>query len=92
MAPPIGYASRYLYANELGLAPVPNKPEEIREVVTEMLGRFDGVLSYTDEDQALQFAFDAVAETNRCIGNARVGRDFLQRHRALLPRGRQDAF
>jgi len=84
MAPPIGYALRYVHAEKFGVAPVANTAEEIREVVSEMLDRFDGKLSYTDTDQARQSAFDAVAETNLCIGNARAGRDFLRRYSGLL--------
>jgi len=66
------------------LVSVPNTPEEIREVVSEMLDRLDGNLSYTEADEALQSAFDAVAETNLSIGNARAGRDFLRRNSRLL--------
>ena len=84
MAPPIGYAPHYVLAKTLGLQSVPNTSEEICQVVTEMLDRLDGSLSYTQEDEALQSAFDAVADTNVCIGNARAGRDFLRQHRALL--------
>jgi putative glycosyltransferase (TIGR04372 family) len=84
MAPPIGYAPRYVHAEELGLAPVSNTPEEIREVVSEMLDRLDGTLFYTEQDEVLQSAFDAVAETNLSIGNARAGRDFLRRYSRLL--------
>jgi putative glycosyltransferase (TIGR04372 family) len=91
MAPPIGYAPGYVHAEELGLAQVPNTPEEIREVVIEMLDRLDGTLSYTEMDQALQSAFDAVAETNLCIGNARAGRAFLRRYRNLLTGAAQHA-
>jgi len=91
MAPPIGYAPRYALAEELGLAPVPNTPEEIREVVSEMLDRLDGTLSYTEMDEALQSAFDAVAETNLCIGNARAGRAFLRRYTRLLTGAGQHA-
>ena len=84
MAPPIGYALRYVNADELGLAEDQNTPEEIYEVVSEMLDLFDGTLSYTEKDEALQSVFDTVAETNFCIGNARAGRAFLKRHRHLL--------
>ena len=90
MAPPVGYALQYVHAEKLGLAPVPNTPEEIREVVTEMLDHLDGALSYTDADEVLQSAFDAVAETNLCIGGARAGRAFLRRHRHLLIGAGQD--
>jgi putative glycosyltransferase (TIGR04372 family) len=84
MAPPVGFAPQYAYAANLGLAAAPNTAEEIREVVIEMLDRLDGKLTYTERDEALQSAFDTVAETNLCIGNARAGRGFLQRHAKLL--------
>jgi len=84
MAPPLGYAPRYVLADALGLAPIPNTSEEIREVVSEMLDRADGALCYSRQDEALQSAFDAVAETNLCIGNARIGRAFLRKYRRLL--------
>jgi len=91
MAPPVGYALHYAHADELALTQEPNTPEEIHEVISEMLDRFDGTLSYTEKDEALQSAFDAVAETNLCIGNARLGRAFLQRYRYLLNGAGQDA-
>jgi putative glycosyltransferase (TIGR04372 family) len=84
MAPPIGYAPRYVHAEELGVAPVPNTSEEVREAVSEMLNRLDGTLSYTEMDDALQSAFEVVAETNLSIGNARIGSAFLRRHSHLL--------
>jgi len=84
MAPPIGYAPHYVLAKTLGLQSIPNTADEICEVVTEMLERLDGRLTYTHDDEALQSTFDSVAETNVCIGNARPGRDFLRRHRTLL--------
>jgi putative glycosyltransferase (TIGR04372 family) len=91
MAPPVGYAPNYAHAAEFGIAPVPNTPEEIHEVVTEMLDRLDGRLAYSEQDEALQATFDAVAETNLCIGNARAGRDFLNRHAHLLANAAQHA-
>lgn len=84
MAPPVGYSVQYVRADELGLVLVPNTPEELREVVTEMLDRLDGELTYDEADEILLSAYDAVAETNLCIGNARPGRDFLRRYARLL--------
>jgi putative glycosyltransferase (TIGR04372 family) len=84
LAPPVGYAATYKPPDTLDLAPVFNSPEELREVVVEMLDRLDGRLRYTQEDEALQTTFDAVALASRCIGNARIGRDFLRRHADLL--------
>jgi putative glycosyltransferase (TIGR04372 family) len=84
MAPPLGQAVRYEHARELDLAAVPNTADEICEAVEEMLDRFDGARRDGERDEALQAAFDAVAETNRCFGAARIGRVFLRRHSSLL--------
>jgi putative glycosyltransferase (TIGR04372 family) len=84
MAPPLGHASRYEHAPALELAPVANTADEIREVVEEMLERFDGTPRYSEHDEVLQSAFDAVAQSNVCFGGARAGRGFLRRHSWLL--------
>jgi len=84
MAPPIGYAPRYMHAEAIGLRASPNTPDEIREVVEEMLERLDRTSSAAPEDEVLQSAFNAVAESNRCIGGARVGRLYLRRHKDRL--------
>lgn len=82
--PPIGYALHYVNATEMSLSAISNTPEEICEVVLELLDRIDNKLSYSSEDRSLQKTFEAVAETNFCFGNARMGRAFLQRHKNLL--------
>jgi putative glycosyltransferase (TIGR04372 family) len=84
VSPPIGYAVHYERAKEINLSAVPNTPDEIRDVVIELLDRLDGEISYSDEDHWLQQTFEAVAESNFCYGNARMGRDFLRRHKELL--------
>jgi putative glycosyltransferase (TIGR04372 family) len=84
MAPPLGYAPRYALADALCLESIPNTAEEIREVVIEMLDRTEGTLTYSREDEVLRSAFEAVADTNISLGNARLGRAFLQRYRHLL--------
>lgn len=84
MAPPIGYAPRYTHAEELDLSVIPNAPDEIAAVVIEVLDRFEGRLSYTEYDEALQSAFNVIADSNLCIGNARAGRAFLRQHSKLL--------
>ena len=84
VAPPLGFAAQYHHAREINLSAIPNTPDEIREVVIELLDRLDGKLSYSAEEQALQQTFNAVVETNFCYGNARIGGDFLRRHKHLL--------
>jgi putative glycosyltransferase (TIGR04372 family) len=84
VSPPLGYAAQYQHADEINLSIIPNTADEIRELVVELLDRLDGRLSYSEEDQSLQQTFEAVAETNFCYGNARIGRDFLSRRKNLL--------
>ncbi len=78
LAPPVGYAASSVEARSLTV--VPNTPEEIREVVVEMLDRLEGRPSARDEVAALQARFDDVASASRCIGNAQVGAAFLRRY------------
>lgn len=84
MAPPLGHAPRYERAQALKLNPVPNTADEIAEVVEEMLERFDGTLRYSERDETLQSAFDAVAQNSLCFGSARVGQAFLRRYASLV--------
>jgi putative glycosyltransferase (TIGR04372 family) len=84
LAPPLGVAVNYVDAKALNLLLVPNTPDELREIVSEMIDRFDGTIRYTDEDELLQQTFDVVANDNCCIGNAAIGRGFLRRHVDLL--------
>ena len=63
---------------------VDNSPDEIREVVGEMMDRLDGGLATGDADDALQRRFDDL-DTHDSYGvGGRVGRDFLRRHEALV--------
>jgi len=84
LSPPIGYAANCEHAQSLKV--VANSPAEICEVVVEMLDRLDGHINSTTSDEKLQTKFDQIAEANECIGNARVGTDFLRRHVARLER------
>lgn len=70
--------------SERDIDAVDNSPEEIRELVSEMLDRVEGRLHYTEEDEALQAQFRAQAVANGLVGFSRIGRDFLARYRHLL--------
>jgi putative glycosyltransferase (TIGR04372 family) len=69
-----------------GIVVVENSPEEIGDLVTEMLARIDGTLQYTKEDDRLQAAFHALIRPGHyCYGAAsRIGRDFLRKYSRLL--------
>jgi putative glycosyltransferase (TIGR04372 family) len=84
LAPPLGHVHAAPALRELGVSIRDNSAEDVRDVVLEMLDRLDGKAEYTDADRALQQRFGAVAEASRCFGNARIGRDFLRKHRELL--------
>jgi putative glycosyltransferase (TIGR04372 family) len=78
------YAGDFLAA--CGLEAVDNTPDELRELVAEMLDRLDGTAADTPADEARRAAFEALARAHGYRGVARVGRDFLRRHAGLLPR------
>jgi len=68
----------------LRIAVVDNSPDEIREVVLEMLDRLDGRLAYDAADDALQRRVDTLDGHDSYGVGGRVGRDFLRRHAALV--------
>ncbi len=78
LGPPVGYAASSVEARSL--VAVPNTPDEICEVVVEMLDRLDGQSDRGADVALLQARFDAVARASSCIGNAQVGAAFLRRH------------
>lgn len=89
--PPIGTFVSQFHYKEFGLEVRENTPEEIRDVVQEMLSRFNATLKYTEEDENLQERFKALAEPcGELYGdkgvaiNARIGRDFIRKHASLL--------
>jgi putative glycosyltransferase (TIGR04372 family) len=68
------------------LAPIDNTPDEIVELLLELLETLDGTLRYSAEDEALQRAFRSLMRPDHYTFGApgRLGRAFLQRHRELL--------
>jgi putative glycosyltransferase (TIGR04372 family) len=80
------------YRSVLGVEPIANTEDEIREVVEEMMDRLDGVLISDAKDEARQRAFHAMtADAGTLIGldnfpvNSRIGSAFLRRHAHLMP-------
>lgn len=80
-----------IYENVLGVKTVPNTSKEIADLVTEMLDKLDGKVSYTEEEEALQKRFRSLtAEREVMIGlpgfeiQCRLGRSFLNQHQHLL--------
>jgi putative glycosyltransferase (TIGR04372 family) len=75
--------------SEKSIKPVDNTPEEINEVVLEMLDRVEGKIKYSEEDEALQKRFARVVKET-CSPHkvndktSRMGRDYLKRYDALV--------
>lgn len=85
LAPPLGHIHAASGLRALGVSLKDNTPEELRDVVVEMLDRLDGQGRYTAEDDLLAAHFDAVARSCRSFGNARIGKNFIRKYRNLLP-------
>ena len=84
MNSPMGYTHRG--ESFAGLTIRHNTPEEIRDVVVEMMDRAEGVAVYEDDDEVLQATFEKIRESHGVVGDARIGRAFLRRHAELLRR------
>jgi putative glycosyltransferase (TIGR04372 family) len=72
--------------DEARVRPLENDPQDIADLVREMLQRTAGEFEVTPQDEALQQAFkDLLVPGHYSYGAiSRVGRDFLRRHRDLL--------
>jgi putative glycosyltransferase (TIGR04372 family) len=67
-----------------GIRVVDNTPEEIDELVVEMLARLDGAAEYTDADEERRRRYDSLTPYYPYGIDSRIGRDFLRRHEGLL--------
>jgi hypothetical protein len=72
------------YRASQGIKFVDNTPEEINDVVIEMLDRLEGKLKYSDKDTELQERFASLSSRHASKANARIGRDFLRKWEHLL--------
>jgi putative glycosyltransferase (TIGR04372 family) len=69
-----------------GLKVVDSSPEDIRDLVVEMLERLEGHLTYSSEDERLQQRFrELMRPGHYSLGSkSRIGRDFLKKYSSLL--------
>jgi len=88
---PVSTAYMQNLYDRLGLEIIENTPQEIQDAVTEMLGRINGTLQYTEEDERLQSRFKSLTEYGgKQYGdhgikvNARIARKFLHHYAHLL--------
>ena len=80
----LGWAESTEYIASQGIKLVHNTPEDINAVVVEMMGRLEGKLKYSSQDEQLQERFDLLYTDNVNTANARIGRDFLRKWAHLL--------
>ena len=73
---------------EAGIAYQDNSEEEIRELVTEMMDRIEGVASYDDRDEQLQSRFQELVLSQPTLETwgteSRIGRHFLRTYADLF--------
>ena len=81
-----------MYKNLYGIEIISNTPQEIRELVEQMMDTLDGKTGSTAEDASLQKRFKLMtAERETLPGlpgfelQCNIGRQFLERHQSLLP-------
>jgi hypothetical protein len=82
--------SQTFYDNA-GVEILHNTPDDINEIVLEMLMRLDGQLTYSVTDERLQERIRSLTEVcNSSLGakhlalNCRIGKDFLRKYEALV--------
>lgn len=83
--PPIYDQENGVLLQELGIVSVENTNEEILEVVQEMIDKLSGTNIYTQEDEKMQQSYMSLCPPQGQFFLNRIGREFLKRHRNLLP-------
>lgn len=84
LAPPLGYVHVSRRLNAMGMDLVNNSPDEITEVVLEILQRLDGKFRADSGAHANATRFDEIAAAAGCAGRSVPGAGFLTRHADLL--------
>lgn len=81
-------ANTLMLYHKKGILPVKNTPEEILDVVKEMLLRLNGEMEYDDLDLQLKNKYDLIKsefiKKGQYFFNMRIGRDFLRQNQWLL--------
>ncbi|MGD1118530.1 MAG: TIGR04372 family glycosyltransferase [Dehalococcoidales bacterium] len=72
------------YLASRGIKLVDNTPEEINDVVVEMMDRLDGTIKYSKEDEELKERFSRASVSSSKNANTRAGRDFLRKWSYLI--------
>jgi putative glycosyltransferase (TIGR04372 family) len=85
---PLGYIDETEELKNLGLEAVDNSPDEIVEVVEEMMDRVEGRWRPSEQDDRLQSRYDDACLSAGGFLGAPVGRQFLRKYAPVLLRER----
>ena len=92
MSAPFSFGVHDINYKQLGVELINNTPEEITEIVEEMINKLDGKFKVDATDEDLQTKFkDMTAKVGTLYGldnvpiNCPIGTHFLRRHQYLLP-------
>ena len=92
MSVPFSLGVHDINYKQLGVELINNTPEEITEIVEEMINKLDGKFKVDTTDEDLQTKFkDMTAKVGTLYGldnvpiNCQIGTHFLRRHQYLLP-------
>jgi putative glycosyltransferase (TIGR04372 family) len=83
MSPEYGFRESISAFAAMGIRVVNNTPEELRELVVEMMGRFEGRHAEVEDERTLQACFAGLAAAHG-VYPARIARAFISRHRDLF--------
>ena len=91
LSSPLGAAFLQFQYDKLGVEILENTPEEINDIVLEMLMRLDGELTFSAPDERLQERFQSLTAgcgtfpgAKDLTINCRMGKDFLREYATLL--------
>ncbi|MEG4166775.1 tetratricopeptide repeat protein [Microcoleus sp. S13_C3] len=71
----------------VGVKVVDNTPQEINDLVLEIIERLEGTIHYAEYERLLQEQFNKLVDPDGIYGGARIGRAFLGKYAHLLPNG-----
>jgi putative glycosyltransferase (TIGR04372 family) len=80
----LGFAQLSLCFTRQGVRVEDNSPEDIKDVVEEMLDRFDGSAFCHEADKSLAEEFNRLAKAQGVVVSSPIGRTFLQKYATEL--------
>lgn len=85
MSPNLAQCNTQQDFEKLEIKIIDNSPEDIKDLVLEMLNRLDGIQAYTESDIQLKNQFDKLFSAQSHYGmNGHIGLEFIRRYQNLL--------